>query len=456
MEKTEFYNILQKLVLPLFTGSYIDGEEESSSRDSEVAIGKKNSLLIKPSKQDEYRLVLKRGQAFQNFEIALLRSILSEINTISELNLQDSNYVANLQSHAIEKSICRSLCDQEDTVSVMLGILSELDMWSSRTYEGKKISICTVLNLSMDLSQEEGSIYYTDVMNKDFYALLTDGEYSAIEFDKNGILNGYIQMLSRKGAPAVSPYKYEAIAKYCNDKRIGLVLTSYGDFLIFKNRTLLFAKRNGRWNVFSHDEVIQLLLSRGTYSLKDIRRSIYFTALDTSFSYSGGCLVYLNKDSVEQALTHIDAHDIIMEKYFEMKKEQELEEASKLYNYQRLASTEKTYKVPYSVFLQQEKCYKALALRKIIADKPFQDLSRKLRQELVSMDGATVLDNDGNIIAIGAIIKIEAGSEGGGRLAAAQTLAKYGISIKISQDGNLTAHYSDRKNGKIKELFTVG
>ena len=456
MEKTEFYNILQKLVLPLFTGSYIDGEEESSSRDSEVAIGKKNSLLIKPSKQDEYRLVLKRGQAFQNFEIALLRSIISEINTISELNLQDSNYVANLQSHAIEKSICRSLCDQEDTVSVMLGILSELDMWSSRTYEGKKISICTVLNLSMDLSQEEGSIYYTDVMNKDFYALLTDGEYSAIEFDKNGILNGYVQMLSRKGAPAVSPYKYEAIAKYCNDKRIGLVLTSYGDFLIFKNRTLLFAKRNGRWNVFSHDEVIQLLLSRGTYSLKDIRRSIYFTALDTSFSYSGGCLVYLNKDSVEQALTHIDAHDIIMEKYFEMKKEQELEEASKLYNYQRLASTEKTYKVPYSVFLQQEKCYKALALRKIIADKPFQDLSRKLRQELVSMDGATVLDNDGNIIAIGAIIKIEAGSEGGGRLAAAQTLAKYGISIKISQDGNLTALYSDRKNGKIKELFTVG
>lgn len=456
MGKTEFYNILQKLVLPLFTGSYIDGEEVSTSRDSEVALGKKNSLLIKPSKQDEYRLILKRGQAFQNFEIALLKSILYEINTIYELNLQDANYVSNLQSHAIEKSICRSLCDQEDIVSVMLGILSELEMWASRTYEGKKIAICTVLNLALDLSKEEGQVFYADVMNKDFYALLTDGEYSAIEFDKNGILNGYVQMLSRKGLPAVSPYKYEAIAKYCNDKRIGLVLTNNGDFLIFKNRTLLFAKRNGRWNVFSHEEVIQLLLSRGTYSLKDIRRSIYFTALDTSFSYSGGCLIYLNKDSVEQALTHIDAHDIIMEKYFEIKKSQEIEEASKLYNYSRLASTEKTYKVPYSVFLQQEKCYKAQALRKIIADKPFQDLSRKLRQELVSMDGATVIDNDGNIIAIGAIIKIEAGSEGGGRLAAAQTLAKYGIAIKISQDGNLTALYSDRKNGKTKELFTVG
>ena len=177
--------------------------------------------------------------------------------------------------------------------------------------------------------------------------------------------------------------------------------------------------------------------------------------MDTSFAYTGGCLVYLNKDMVEQALTHIDAHDIIMEKYFEIKKQQELDEANKLYNYQRLATVEKTFQVPYSIFLQQEKCYKVQALQKIISGKPFHELSRKLRQELVSMDGATIIDNDGNIIAIGAIIKIEAGSEGGGRLAAASTLAKYGISIKISQDGNLTAFYSDKKNGKTKVLFTV-
>ncbi len=456
MEKTEFYNLLQKLVLPLFTGSYIDGEEESSARDSEVALGKKNSLLLKPSKQDEYRLILKRGQAFQPFEIALIKSILAEINTIFELHLQDPNYVAILQSHAIEKSICRSLCEQEETVSVILGILNELEKWAARTYEGKRIAICTFVNQSLDLSEQTNKIYYSDVMNKDFFALLTDGEASAIEFDKKGFLNCYIQMLSKKGAPAVSPYKYEAIAKYCTEKKIGIVLTSNGDFLIFKNRTLLFAKRNGVWNVFSHEEVIQLLLSKGNYSLKGIRRSIYFTALDTSFAYTGGCIVYLSKDSIEQALTHINAHDIVMEKYFDLKKQQELEEGRKLYNYQTFSSVEKTYDVPYSIFLQQEQCYKAQALRKIIANRPFQELSRKLRQELVSMDGATVIDNDGNIIATGAIIKIEAGSEGGGRLAAAHTLAKYGIAMKISQDGNLTALYCDKKNGKIKTLFTVG
>ena len=225
--------------------------------------------------------------------------------------------------------------------------------------------------------------------------------------------------------------------------------------MIFKNRNLLFAKRSGNWNIYSHEEVIQLLSYRGNYSLKDIRRSVYYTALDASFAYCGGCIVYLNKDSVESALTHINAHDIVDERYFEIKKQQELENAGKLYNLQTLSSVEAMYNVPYLTFLQEQKCIKAQSIRKIINNKPFHELSRKLRQELVSMDGAIVIDSDGTIIAVGAILKIEAGSEGGGRLAAATTLSKYGVAIKVSQDGIIKAFYPDRKNGKVKTLFTV-
>ena len=230
----------------------------------------------------------------------------------------------------------------------------------------------------------------------------------------------------------------------------------YCDFLIFKNRQLLFAKRLGIWNIYSHEEVIQLLSYRGSYSLKDIRRSIYHTALDTSFAYSGGCLVYLNKESVESALSHINAHDMINEKYFEIKKGLELENARKLYNMKALASVEAMYNVPYMTFLEEQNCKKAQSLRRIINGKPFHELSRRLRQELVSMDGATVIDSDGTIIAVGAIIKIEAGSEGGGRLAAATTLSKYGVGIKISQDGMIKAFSPERKTNKPKLLFSVG
>ncbi|MBQ8444301.1 MAG: diadenylate cyclase, partial [Clostridia bacterium] len=103
-----------------------------------------------------------------------------------------------------------------------------------------------------------------------------------------------------------------------------------------------------------------------------------------------------------------------------------------------------------------QNCVKVQSLRKIVNGKPFHELSRRLRQELVSMDGATIIDSDGSIIAVGAIIKIEAGSEGGGRLAAATTLSKYGIAIKISQDGIMKAFYPDKKTNKSKLLFSVG
>lgn len=454
MEKQEFYKVVDKLILPLFTGSFLDGEEESSSRDNEVAYGKKNTLLIKASKLDEYRLVLRRGQPFQEFEVNLLKSILNEINNISSLEFQDDSYISVLQENAIEKSICESICEGESAAS-LFGIINKLEKWSARTYEGRKVSIGIILNLSA-VADNENAINYDQLMGQDFFALLSDGDTSYVEFDKRGNLLGYVQLDKIKKVPCITPYEYEMLARYCNERRIGIVLTENGDFLIFKNRNLLFSKRLGNWNIYSHEEVIQLLSYRGNYSLKDIRRSVYYTALDTSFSYSGGCICYLNKDNIEEALTHINAHDIIDEKYFEIKKAQELENAGKLYNLQTLSQVEAIYNVPYNTFLQEQKCIKSQSIRKIINGKPFHELSRKLRQEIVGMDGATIIDSDGTIVAAGAILKIEAGSEGGGRLAAALTLGKYGVAIKISQDGLMKAFSPDRKNGKVKCLFTVG
>ncbi|MBP3432090.1 MAG: hypothetical protein J6K39_04495, partial [Clostridia bacterium] len=82
MEKSEFYDIVGKLIIPLFTGSHLIGEEESTSRDLEVAFGRGNTILLKPSKLDDYRLILKRGQAFKSFEVNLIREIIHEINEI--------------------------------------------------------------------------------------------------------------------------------------------------------------------------------------------------------------------------------------------------------------------------------------------------------------------------------------------------------------------------------------
>lgn len=111
MDKVQFYDFVNKLIVPLFTGSYVAGETESSSRDLEVALGKGNSVLMKPTKTDEYRIILKRGQAFKSFEVNLIRAILEEMTTISSYHFDNAVYVQKLQSVAIEKALIDSITD---------------------------------------------------------------------------------------------------------------------------------------------------------------------------------------------------------------------------------------------------------------------------------------------------------------------------------------------------------
>jgi len=452
MEKEKFVEVVNRLILPLFVGSFITGEEESTTRESEVAFGKQNTLWIKPNKNEEYRLCMKRGRAFQSYEVLLLKNIFKEIDDIDGLIIENPNYEATLQERAIEKAMCEVI--SESAGETMLGIITELEKWSYRTYEGKKINFGVVIDTSADEERSE-FLHYSKIFDKDFFVLLSDGKKSYAEFNRDGYFKGCTTLQRLRNYATITPNEFDSIAKYCGDKRIGIVLTENGDILIFKNRNLMFAKRKNRWNIYSHEEVIQLLSYRSS-SNKDVRRSVYLTALDCSYNYSGGILVYLKRDMTNDALVHIGSRDILTEEHFEMKKQRVIEEAGQKQDLKKIMQVTNYYAGTFQDFLERNNCYKTLALQKLIAGKKFYELTRKMREDLVALDGALIVDYDGTIIAAGAILKIEAGSSGGGgRLAATRTLAKYGVTIKISQDGIMQGFCNDKKNNEIKQLFIV-
>ena len=453
MEKEQFIEMITGIVLPLFTGSKIVGEEESGSRDSEVALGLGGTILLKPNKSDEYRLIVKRNQPFKSFEVSLIKSIILELVKVAEFNIKEPTYLNRMQNTAIEKAICDSL--SETSSETLLGLINQLGLWVDRTYEGKRTSFGIILNESQSIQNKMDNLKYGNVFQGDFSALLSDGRLSCLEFDKDGYVLGHLIMERIRFAPTLCPYDFINFARLCNEKRIGIALLETGDMLIFKNRELLFAKRRGVWNSYSHEEIIQLLSNRTSHTMKDIRRSIYYTALDVSFSGAGGCIVYLNKDNTEQALSHINAFDILSERHYEIKREMEKDEAVKLYNLDN-PDYDIVVQNDFENFIKNPNCVKSATILKIIGNKKFHELNRKLREELVGMDGATIIDYDGTIIACGAIIKIEAGSKAGGRLAATKTLARYGVAIKISQDGMIQGYTYDKKAFKAKHLFSVG
>lgn len=83
-------------------------------------------------------------------------------------------------------------------------------------------------------------------------------------------------------------------------------------------------------------------------------------------------------------------------------------------------------------------------IKDFIGERDFMHLDRKLRCELISLDGACILNKQGKICSCGAIIKNDSGSSGGGRGAASKKLSAYGFSIKISTDGYIEL-YIDRE-----------
>ena len=79
-------------------------------------------------------------------------------------------------------------------------------------------------------------------------------------------------------------------------------------------------------------------------------------------------------------------------------------------------------------------------LESLINGEVFTELDRKLRAELLGLDGACILKSDGRVQAFGAIIQNDSGSSGGGRGAAAKKLSKYGMAVKISTDGYIDVY----------------
>lgn len=454
MNKEQFTSMITNIVLPLFTGSSIIGEEPSSSRDFEAAQGQNGTMLIKPTKADEYRLIIKRNQPFKSNDIDLVKSIISELVLISSLGIKESAYLHRLQHSAIEKAICFSL--SENSGHTLLELLSEMTKWAERTYEGKDLTFGFAINDTITSQNPMPNLHFSRLLSNDFMALLSDGVKSTIEFDKNGFLIGYYALKLRSNL-LICPQKYLPFASYCSANKIGVTLNEKGDMMIFKNNTLVFAKRRGIWNSFNHEALIDLLSNKTIHTIKEIRKNIYITALDVSFAGNGGCIVYLNKDksNTNQVLNCIDSSDVLTEFFYNQKKKLEREEAEKLYNFfnKPIINNEN---ITFKNYISDDKSVKTASIISIIAGRKFHELNRKLREELVAMDGAIVIDYDGTIIACGAIIKIEAGSSGGGRLAAAKTLARFGTSLKISTDGIIQGFAFDKRGNKVKHIFTIG
>ncbi len=444
MNKQDFLGFLENNVLSLFTGSEIAGEEPSSSRDACVAQGPGGTVLVKFKKTDEYRFIIKRVQPFKHFEISIIKSIIEEMCKLSSSGLA-KEYSNQIEHIITEKAICKSITTNHATLQSLLSTLSN---WGMRTYEGNHASFGFILS-SKKSKESNQNLHIKNFLNKDFCALLSDGTNTFMEISSDGYLLNYVNSPKVNNEDLLVPFEYLKMANLCVGSKIGICLLEDGDILLFKDKMLIFAKRSGNWVCFTHQVIIDKLADRFGDG-EEIRKAIYLSSLDTSFNKCGGCVVHVSNGERYNVLKHINPADVLIEDCYN-----HIMEESKSKSFFAELTEDKDYE-PFSEFIRQDKCTKTANLIKIINGRKFHELGRKLRLELMGIDGATIIDYDGTILAVGAIIKIEAGSSGGGRLAAAKMLSNYGISMKISNDGSIQGFRTDRNRLRIKPLFVIG
>lgn len=450
MEKLEFIEFLKTNVLSIFTGSEIVGEEPSTPRDALVALGSGGSLLVKFRRNDEFRLVIKRIQPFKNFEVNLVKAILNELLTLYNGDLGKSEYFPVLQNHVIEKAICKSV--SETSHETILKIVTEMSKWGNRTYEGQRALFGFLICSIKAPKNINPNLHISKILNENFGAVIADGMRTCLKISSDGYLLNYLQVPDARDHDIPAPFDYIDMGNMCTGSRVGVTLSRTGDILLFHQKSMVFAKKCGVWSRYSHEEIISRIADKTSELADNTRKAVYLSALDVSFARTGGCVVHLDKDQEENVLRHVDVSDILIEKYYEIKCNQNLEAliSASVPEEQLPAS------VPYAEFITQPRCTKTANIINMINGRKFYELSRKLRQELLSVDGATIINNDGDVVAVGAIIMIETGGFSGGRLAASKTLSKYGVSLKISADGQIQGFKLDRHKQKAVPIFMLG
>lgn len=387
-----FRDLLKDHLVPLLAGTDLGESKPSFPRQALVAYEHPCALLMKPSRDANYRVQLERSQAFTPEEKQLVSTFMNELAAI--LSQAGDAYLHDLMIAIPRRVISKCLSGNRGRGTLEQAI-HNFEGLASQTYEGHPV----VAALGMTGSMGHGPIKLEELWREDFSRALSNGFDSMYVCGSDGRVFKVIY-LDPPSSVQFAPYRLGSIAQWCSKKqRVALVLNRNGEVLVFKDKKLRFAKRRGAWRYYAHESVVKRL-GVGNASL---RRAVYESCLDVSFARTGGCVAVLTKSG------HSKVGGVLADKDL-------------------IANNQQT----------RTKLL-ACAVR-----KKFQQLDRRFRQELLSMDGATVLKRTGEVVTAGSIVRVPSGSKGGGRRAAALKLSTLGLAIKISADGPLTG-FRERK-----------
>ncbi|MDE6661692.1 MAG: hypothetical protein K2J93_07700 [Anaeroplasmataceae bacterium] len=451
-------NYIYEIIGSPFDTSYLTNEqiEKAKSTFDIEARNNQEYALIFYIPNNEMAIKGKIKSPITEDVLSLIKTICSFFPKVSKYKYSGTGYnrpeislinQIDQYKYAVQRGICNWVCgsDNGEKIEELLSILED---WAKKTYEGRKVSYSLIIDVEND---EEDKDFFFEFLKDEFSATLTDSITSAFIINKKGKLLKYQSVIDEKNHNRVTSYRLDKnvpfrfanlIYKEVKDKKIGLFLLNNGDILISKNQEILLVKRNGKWlncQLSSFVNAVKDFTLENNISTKLINE-IYYTMLDISFSHTGGLIAILKNDCF------LNGSEQIVSKFDQLKEDISEENLINIIKEENKQLTENEIKRE-----AKKRVLKKKAILTLLANKNFFiKIERKLRSELAALDGACLIDKEGKLIAIGTIIQNDKGSSGGGRGAAAKKLSQNGLAIKISTDGYIEVFQEGKRIYLIK------
>ena len=391
-----FKSIIERYIKPLIYGADLRGPvENGGKRRDAVAFDTIHRLVIAVPERRDLSFILERPLPFTEEEKKLVETVMHRVHKDA---IHTSGAFHLLACNAVEEALALHVSPEyPETVYKVLQLYNQ---WAAETHEGKKlvhtIGICPVKNHKK--SPSIFALKETSAIKKlaaDEGCMLTvAGDGSLLGMENTATKNNAL----RKNHSILAPVSMTDIALWTNTGgKIAIRLTAGGEILIFKNKTLVFARRRSLWRCLPHKRMLEeLITANDNTEEREAQLATYLTMLDLAFSRTGACLGVL-KYAPETAPALVS---------------------------------------PDVLFASASMTPTVAMLKTVINGRKFQELPRKLRKQLCALDGAVLLDASGTILTAGAIVKTDGNPDGGGgRSAAARILGPKGAGVKVSSDG---------------------
>ncbi|MBO5966921.1 MAG: hypothetical protein J6S14_00305 [Clostridia bacterium] len=457
--KQEYKSFIQNYLLKLLGISKDNNIQNNEDGYKGQLISQENDyIFFSTNTETPFKIKYTRVLSEDNLNVG--KNIIQAFFKVAEFKM-DTKGIANTYYSETQKITNYELAIQKGLCNWIVGknnnsiehLIKILEKWSVQTYEGKKVTLGFIINPSATstFGNDHGS--FKDFLTDDFAAVFTDCIQSVIELDDNCDFCRYLSITENDIVESYQLSNYlpirfsSVIQKYVTENCVGIFLLNNGDIILSKKGEIRFVKRNLSWLNMSYDAFKnafgEYLIN---YNISDsLIESIYASTLDVSFSHTGGIISIVN-DVSYLTKSEKDGFPILHKCDFLLDQ----------ISYDSLKSYFKDQNENYNITNNKhltlsegeinKRILKRKALDKLVNKKTFCKIDRKLRNELISLDGACILTTKGDICSFGAIIKNDSGSSGGGRGAASKKLSRFGMAIKISTDGYIELYI----NGDLK------